>query len=74
MVDHMNQDHRESLQRIGSRAVGPSFDDPQLVAFDGEGCYIRHARGIHYQSFSKFCSSPSELRAEMIRLSTENPQ
>ena len=72
IVDHMNQDHADSLNAMCRHFIGIDSTDSELVSLDPEGFHIQAANDLHYLGFASICRTSEEIRTEMVRLARES--
>ncbi len=67
ILDHMNQDHGESLLAM-ARGYNAAVQSAELIALDCEGFHVRTDKGICYLTFPARCSTTEDVRNAMVQL------
>lgn len=70
---HMNGDHADALDRIGRRLFGADGGGGEMIALDPEGFHVRVADSVRWIPFARPCTTPEQVRAEMVRLARAAP-
>jgi putative heme iron utilization protein len=68
IVEHMNEDHAESLRAIAAAHGAAQVGAAELVALDVEGFHVRADASLLYVPFPAPCTTTDEVRAAMIEL------
>ena len=71
IIEHMNQDHQDSLIQFCKYYFKVKCKNPHMIAVDPEGFTVRAESGDLYFSFNKECKSADQVRAEMMRMAGE---
>lgn len=69
IINHMNDDHSDSLGAMCRSFVADDCDSAEMLSLDPNGFHVRTPNHIHYMSFDAPCSTSQAVREEMIRLS-----
>ena len=72
IIEHMNTDHREALQRYCRRAgiANPPADGVRMVGVDGDGCALRLGSRYLRLTFASPVASLDEVRRALIALAS----
>ena len=68
IVEHMNDDHRDALQRIATRHLGSSVHAAEMLACDIDGFHVRAEQQVCWVPFGRSCASAADVRAAMVEL------
>lgn len=68
ILEHMNADHADALERIAGRAGGAPGAAATLVAVDPEGAHVRAGEATLYVPFREPALDMEAVRAEMVAL------
>lgn len=71
ILDHMNQDHADALDRIARRHGATSGGASTLLAVDPEGAHVRTGDDVLYVPFSEPAFDVDAVRAAMVRLARD---
>lgn len=68
-IDHMNEDHKDSLVKYAKGLLKLDLENPELVAVDSEGFHIKENNKFHYMNFKGFANDMNGLHREFVALS-----
>lgn len=68
IIDHMNDDHGESLVAMCAAFRGDRAPSARMLTVDAAGFHVRTPNAIHYLSFEVRCDTSDDVRKEMVRL------
>ena len=69
MIDHMNHDHVEAMQKYCSvRGIETRSDDPEMVGIDEQGFHLRVGEKIIRFSFSETAKTTKEVRTRLVAM------
>ena len=68
IIDHMNADHPEALERMALRFGNAPATSPTVIAIDPEGTHLRSDEAVLYVPFPEAALDVSGVRSAMIQL------
>ena len=68
-IDHMNEDHKDSLVKYTKSLLDEEMEDATLVAVDSEGFHIKSDSKFHYMNFQGLANDMNGLHREFVALS-----
>lgn len=68
ILEHMNQDHEDSMLRMSRHYHGVEAQHAELVALDPEGLHVRTERGILYFPFDRRCATHDDVHHATVQL------
>jgi putative heme iron utilization protein len=70
-IDHMNQDHSDSIQNYARKYLDIETDQAKLVHVDVEGFFLQIKERFHYINFLNDAIRKDSLRTEFVQLTKE---
>ena len=68
ILEHMNQDHEDSMLRMSRHYHGVEAQRAELVAVDPEGLHVRTERGVLYFAFDRRCHTHDDVHHATVQL------
>jgi hypothetical protein len=68
ILQHMNEDHEDSMLRMSRHYHGVEAQRAELVAVDPEGLHVRTERGVLYFPFDRLCATHDDVHHATVRL------
>ena len=68
-IEHMNQDHKDSLKKYAKELLEIESDEVSLMAVDSEGFHLKINDRVHYLNFQANAHDAQGLRREFVNLS-----
>jgi putative heme iron utilization protein len=72
IVEHMNDDHADAMQEMVRALCGEEPRDVAMLCCDAEGFHLRSSDRPRWIPFAKPCTTPNEVRKEMVRITRES--
>jgi putative heme iron utilization protein len=67
-IEHMNDDHKDALQRMTKKYLEKDSSNVSLLAVDGSGFHLKVDDEIHYMSFLGNATDANGLHREFVAL------
>ena len=67
-IDHMNEDHKDTLVKFSKNVLGEEKQDVTLVSVDAEGFHMKIEDSFHYMNFQSDASDMEGLHREFVAL------
>ena len=68
ILDHMNEDHEDSMLRMSLHYHGQQAQSARLLAADPEGLHVRTEHGVLYFPFDRFCATHEDVHQATVQL------
>jgi hypothetical protein len=68
ILQHMNEDHEDSMLRMSRHYHGVEAQRAELVAVDPEGLHVRTDRGVLYFPFDRSCATHDDVHHATVHL------
>jgi hypothetical protein len=68
ILDHMNEDHEDSMLRMSLHYFGTEAKTARLIAADPEGLHVRTDRGVQYFQFDRRASTHDDVHHATVHL------
>lgn len=68
ILQHMNEDHEDSMLRMSRHYHGVEARHAELVAVDPEGLHVRTERGVLYFPFDRRCATHDDVHHATVQL------
>jgi hypothetical protein len=68
ILDHMNEDHEDSMLRMSLHYFGTEAKTARLIAADPEGLHVRTDRGVQYFPFDRRASTHDDVHHATVHL------
>ncbi len=72
-IDHMNEDHADTLKRYGKTLLGKDLNDVELAAVDSEGFHMKSEKKFYYLNFKGEANDMDGLHREFVVLAKACP-
>jgi heme iron utilization protein len=68
ILDHMNEDHEDSMLRMSLHYFGTEAKTARLIAADPEGLHVRTDRGVQYFPFDRRATTHDDVHHATVHL------